>query len=776
MSESGATFGARFAVLTPVDDRVALEASEERRTPFEGSDAVLGCLISGALEGERIAKLVPSTRKNQAGRVELLVNLDDQQRQSLTGHFEIAEQEKRGSWHVPEDEPLSLGLIHLVHWMRRNSRLAMNMADAERARPVFRGAPEAVAVWVLEPLFEELFLPLKLRGLYWLGARTVEQQEKSWAVIDPLYAGLGIEEDLLDPYRVGAGWSRHTTGDVIAFREALVDGWTRVAAHAPARYRVYRIGQLVDRYYAKAKNGHALRRTVLTKAHGRTLTAYFGGDWLAFLAYIGEEVHPREEIVHALPETKLMVGGSARAAEVAAEHGLPPEEVQKMLAAFWQQSDHASPVEQRVDVLKRFWNEFDALHARQRSGMRSLWGLVQEHSFVHPRIESEGRDEVFAPRLYDELLSPQLNADIRRLWGTAVLPRWPDRLVTESGPHARLSEAFGPALRFWEGAALTAWFLCEGPYSRTDIDGLPNYHQRQLDALDAIGCPIGGDLFRELREAEKRFGTPKHGTGLVVRISVFDDDDWGEDEPHVRFEQLRDIVTRHRRAWAEQHLEQYLRTRWELELRAAAEDYHRHVAQKGKAPTLKQFAKFAAPEANQWFGGDVTGVYGALGLKAPQPATRAERLVPEDPDGFASRLYQQLRGEAYRLPPTWKEDPDERERHNSFSALASMCVEYLQLEEALGERPELKVFGRQKFAYRATVLAEDPEEAWRIYGDAVHEVLAGQPTRGERAAAEPTAPLEPSSRAWSRPEAPSSPSQTQRGGVFSRTFDRLRGR
>ena len=421
-------------------------------------------------------------------------------------------------------------------------------------------------------------------------------------------------------------------------------------------------------------------------------------------------------------------------------HGLHEADVQKMLAAFWQQSDHASPVEQRVHVLKRFWNEFDALHTRQAPGMPSLWGLVQDHAYVHPRVEGVGGrqrddaaddsdgDAVYAPRLYEQLLPAELNADIVRLWGTTMLPRWPDRLVTEPAPHARLAEAFGPALRFWEGAALTCWFLCEGPYSRTDIDGLPNYHQPQLSALDEAGCPIGGELFRDLREAEERFGKPKHGDGgltITITISLFGEDDDGErdDEPHVRFEQLRDIVTRHRRAWAERYLDTYLRARWELELRAAAQDYHRRAAAKSKPPTLKQFAKIAAPETNQWFGGDITGAYAALGLKTPDRPRRAKPLVPRDPDGFATRLYERLRGEPYRHPPSWKEDNDERARHNEFTSLASLCVEYLQLQEALGERPELKTFGRSKFQYRSSVLSEDVDEAWRIYAEAVQAVV-----------------------------------------------------
>ncbi len=42
----------------------------------------------------------------------------------------------------------------------------------------------------------------------------------------------------------------------------------------------------------------------------------------------------------------------------------------------------AAPLEQRVAVLKRYWNIFDEIHARQKAGMKPLWGLVEEFSPV----------------------------------------------------------------------------------------------------------------------------------------------------------------------------------------------------------------------------------------------------------------------------------------------------------------------------------------------------------------------------------------------------------
>lgn len=229
MSEDDATFGSRYAGLGSVEERLALEHEHGRRQPFGSVDRVLDQLIAGAMGGERVARLVAPKTKKESDRVELLPALNDETRAAVTEHFEVTNQERRGSWYVPTDEPLSLGLIHTVHWTRHNPRLALNLADSEMARPTFAGAPEAVAVWVLEPLFEELFLPLKLRGP-WLGARTPEQLAKSWKVIDPLYAALNIDPGAVSAYRPGMGWSRHTSEDVVRLRQALVESWAQASA------------------------------------------------------------------------------------------------------------------------------------------------------------------------------------------------------------------------------------------------------------------------------------------------------------------------------------------------------------------------------------------------------------------------------------------------------------------------------------------------------------------------------------------------------------------
>ncbi len=710
------SFGRRFLEAESFEERLALEAAEGRRSDFRSVDRLLGTLIASALRGERIAEV-------EDGRVELKHELTAEERAALAENFEVAGQERRGSWHLPESETLSLGLIHSAHWCREDARLLVTLAEAEREAPQFRGDPQAVAVWVLEPLFEALFLPLKVRGTKIIGVKDAEQQEALWAKCDPLFKALQIPSQALDPFRPRRGWSGHGMKEVAALRAELAAGWTSTAELAGERYRLFRLAELCERYYSRAKKGPPLRRSVLTKPLGRTLTAYFGGDWLAFLAYLGEEANPAEEIVQSLPQTKLVTGGASKAATLATEHGISEQQMKGLLAAYFQTADGTSPIEQRVATLKRYWQAFDRLHAELETGGEGLWGLIQEHDYVMANTSAE-EDGDYRPRAWEHLLPAELNEEIERLWGVGVLPRWPDVRVTEPAPHARLAECMGPALRFWQGASLTVWFLCVGPYSRTSIEGLAEYHSRELAELDRLAAPVDKALFSDLKAAQERDGDPEFGGGITITLSVGSGSGVSRGR-HVRFETLRDIITFHRRRWTKRYLDSYLQSAWDLELRDLGDRYHRVAAERGKEPTVKQFAKTAAGPANRWFAGDLTAAYNVLGLKGPPPAARANRLVPSDPDSFATLLYEEMRGVRSALPPSWKEDPEERRQWNDFMNLASQCVKYLQIQEASGAPPTLAQFGRQQFSYRAAVLSHDIDEAWDLYASAIARVLAG---------------------------------------------------
>ncbi|MFF3335703.1 hypothetical protein ACFYWX_40315 [Streptomyces sp. NPDC002888] len=108
------------------------------------------------------------------------------------------------------------------------------------------------------------------------------------------------------------------------------------------------------------------------------------------------------------------------------------------------------------------------------------------------------------------------------------------------------------------------------------------------------------------------------------------------------FERVRDLITRRRRAWAEQHLGAYVQHHWRSELEDVARDHHRFVAAKGRPPTLTQFARFATTAANHWTGGDLGALYTAIGEPAPSQQERPTRLLTEDGYDFARRVYQEL--------------------------------------------------------------------------------------------------------------------------------------
>ncbi len=408
------------------------------------------------------------------------------------------------------------------------------------------------------------------------------------------------------------------------------------------------------------------------------------------------------------------------------------EEQLKLIAASLFGGE-TSPVERRLSALARYWEAFDSVHARQKSGMEPLWGLVEEYPGFIFRAENDGSPH--RKGLYRRALPSDLLDEIDELWGSAMSPREPGRIITEPFPHARLAEIFGPALRFWHGCALTAWFLCEGPYSRTDMAGLEEYHRRDLAELEDLGAPVDRGMFAQLIAAEGRLGEPQptytetqeFEPNLTIETTM------SRGSRREGFELLRDLITKHRRAWAEEYLQEYLRKRAENGVREAARVFHIRSAERGgKSPTPKQFAKTAVVPVNRWFEGDVAALYRAFGERSPVSPIRV-RAVPEDVEGFAARVYAALGGVEV-IPSPEGFDPAAREKHSrevsdnrNKADLANKALEYLRLEEALGRPPTLKEFGRGKFEYWAAEagLGTETEVAWARYERIVRDALAG---------------------------------------------------
>jgi len=719
MSIDQQTFGARLAAAAPAE-RFALHAADGDRQAFAEYDRVLVGLFDRAIRGKPILDLTPATQRTDSDIVTLRIS--DDAREVLGALLAPDAQQARGGWYVPKDDKPLVGMVEFARWAGAEPRFSISAADSQRAA-VKLDTPDAIVVWAaLEPVMELLYLPLKLRSGYWLGDRRPDQMDKDLATVDHAYAALGIEPGPLGAFKDGRGWATRSIDEVLAARQELLGAWKAAPKDVGDRAIALLIGRLVDRYYLKAKHGMAQRTKVMNKGLERALTGAFGGDWLAFVRYLGEQVHPAEQITTAIEATSMLVSGRDRAEQAAATTGVPVEEIERMLSAYWG-GQQDSPVDQRAHVMRDWWQAFDALHARQAPGMPSLWGLLGDRFEDTRQNFDDGR---YTPRGY-RLLPAEITTQIEALWGTAVLPRWPQALVTEPYPHAAFAETLGTGIEFWHEVAVTCWYICEGPYSRTDAAGMPTHYERQIKALEDLDCPIDFAMFADLLQAEKKLTDrpppPSDtteldvGSGLSMSITIT--------MGHTKkdgFEHLRDVVTRYRRVWAGHHLERYLQGRWEQDLRTVGDSYHRHVADKGKPPTLKQFAKRAAPAVDHWFGGDLAQLSSALGLSAPDPP-HYRRLLPADRQAFVARVRDLIGGQRWR----WEEMPadldrDERERLMRRSELAEDAPRAVQIWEATGEPPPLKGMSWARYRLEAA-FGPDIEAGWQKYLDAVEAAL-----------------------------------------------------
>ncbi len=733
------SFGRRALLTSSAEALVHLEQAESKSERFSRLDSLVGTLLVRSLHGERILTMKQDELYTNSVT---FTGLNAEQRQFLDETFELERQQSRGAWFIPERVNIGGGIINFSYYFNETPRFAHTMSSWEGGRVLLKRSPDSIFLWaVLEPLFEEIIYPFQLRGEI-SGTLSQEESAQAWNEVEDFFRTLGFPElEEMAVMRHGGGWHRFkSAAEQLEAKRRLLNALAReVSPLMGARYRTHSILPLVEQYYKKAKaDGRVKRKQVLTKAFQPLLAGFFGGDWLSFLDYLGEEPHPEEQIVTALPKTPIKVGGASRAAEIAAKQGIPAEEVQKIAAALWQQSGGASPIEERVSTLRQYWQSFDEIHARQRPGMKPLWGLVEESASID--LREINANSPYQPKLYLELLPQELIQDIEHLWGTIMLTKWPDRIVSEPFPHYLMVSTFGPALRFWQSCALTAWFICEGPYSRTDMAGLAHHERRELSELKEMQTPVDERLFEELIKAEGRLGPAEDitdkssstdiGYGVTITMSI------SSGSRRKGFESLRDIITRHRRAWAVQHLETYLRCLWETEISEAARAFNLLLGEKGgKAPTLKQLAKAAMPPTNHWFGGDVSTLYGAIGEKSPA-IPQKNILMPQDKEQFIKLIMKPLPSlEHERYPGKMS---DEATQDYTRKELAELGLRYVQLEEALGRPPEMKEMG-EKFTYRSKVLAADESEAWQIYKKAVERAKGKISQHAIRSEAKPVA-------------------------------------
>jgi len=748
-------FGRPASRATAPRELLEAEAAYGRAEGFAALDTLVGRLALRSLSGEVPFRVEGTDDTRGADRMATLrlSGLTEEESRMLDDLFSLEKQQARGSWSSRAKIDGRLGRLHFPHHLTEHGRFFHESVESDSYRSVSAEAsPEALlAHTVLDPMFTSLYEPFVLRSGRAFppsfddspekAERSRERRRTRWREVDAFFTALdlGVEPEL-SAVKPDGGWSRLRAAGQLSTKVALADAIRRGAERVGpvslgARYRAFRLLPLLQRYYAKAnKDGRVLRRRALTREFEATLSGFFGGDWLALLDYLGEGPHPDEHVATALPETRLYLGPSEATTATLGAEGVSEEQLRLIAASLF--GGETSSVERRLAALTGYWEAFDSLHARQESGMEPLWGLVEDYpGFVLFRAEDD--DSPHRKGLYRRALPGDLLDEIDELWGSVMSPREPTRIVTEPFPHVRLAELFGPALRFWHGCALTAWFLCEGPYSRTDMTGLEEYHGRALAELEDLSAPVDRGMFAELVAAEGRLGEPEPiyteskvvevEPGLVIQTSM------GHGSRREGFEDLRDIITRHRRAWAEQHLQKYLRTRAENDVREAARVFHVKSAERGgKPPTPKQFARTAVVPANRWFGGDVAALYRAFGERSPISPVRV-RVVPEDVEGFVARVYTALGGVEVASSPEGFDQASREEHSREISdnhnkaQLANKALEYLCLEESLGRPPSLKQFGKAGFENRAAEagLGTEVEVAWTRYERIVRDALTG---------------------------------------------------
>jgi hypothetical protein len=726
------TFGARIRDAT-VEEVLALESAHLPASAFVSLDRIISRVVRSSLAGNRVAVLRDLVKPYET--IDLL-GRDDADVEFIARHFDLATQQGRGAWFLPDEARVGIGWANWPHHSTHYGRYANGVAQREIAKVRFDKSPSALFAWlVLEPLFDLLYKPIVLRGPKPIEGDKASRRQ-AWDEVSQFYDYLEIDSDVaLRRIGFGNGWSKLRAPQQLAARQELTAALAELApSNVGGRYRVWSLRELVAKYYAKASRSAPTMRGLLTKPLQRAFCAFFGGDWFSFLSYLGEQPSRDEQISSVLPEPRLYVGASARVRDVAKQQGVSAEEIERMVAALWSSGIAESPVQSRVRVMLEFWDHFDTAHSMQAPGMDSLWGLADSEAIRLDGLDdSSSGPEWYHPGQYRSRLPVPLLNDITALWNGLMLPWAPTVIVTSPSPFNGMLDAFGPALRFWHGVGLTAWFVSEGPMSRTDMAGLEQQHERDLEALAEMNTGVDKTIFAELIAAERLLGKPSPYTtgdsapltnvsGIQISTSLIAGSRRGG------FERLRDIITRHRRAWRAAHLDNYLRARWESEIRNSAREYARFVEVKAKTPSAKQFAKFAEKPANNWFGGDANLLYAAFGEKAPS-ATRRVRLIPGDARKFALSVFYALGGKTQGKTqyPTNERDQArykvEWDNHWKRKRLAEASVKYAQLREALGRQPTVGEFGRHEFEYQGSVLHADPELAWAAYATVIDQLL-----------------------------------------------------
>ena len=280
------SFGRRL-LDTPAVDALALERAAGATASFEQLDA----LLRRSLAGERVL-VVERTRAR--GTTAEFPGLVPDLSAWMHVHLSLDAVQKAGFWSTPQKGSVVAGPASTAWSLRERGRFGPQVSADERGRLVL-DSPEAIAAWSLAvPALDSVYQPVYLRTTQ-AGTGDRPAQLAAWQGVADTLAALGVPSlDAFEAIRYGGGWSRLGVEErheaLVRYTTALHDA---LPDDAGSRLRLWLERPLVERYYGRAKaDGTALMARVVTAAFRPALVGLWGGDWTAFVAYLGERLHP----------------------------------------------------------------------------------------------------------------------------------------------------------------------------------------------------------------------------------------------------------------------------------------------------------------------------------------------------------------------------------------------------------------------------------------------------------------------------------------------------
>jgi hypothetical protein len=136
------------------------------------------------------------------------------------------------------------------------------------------------------------------------------------------------------------------------------------------------------------------------------------------------------------------------------------------------------------------------------------------------------------------------------------------------------------------------------------------------------------------------------------------------------------------------------------------------MADKGKAPAPKHFARQAAVATNRWFGGDINAFFASIAEKSTFRPMRVT-LMPANRREFAMKILAALQADWNNSTELEKRGQSSIRQTSDLEHLAEESLRVVRLMEILGRPPTLEEFGQ--FDHWAQKIGTDVNLAWEKY-------------------------------------------------------------